>query len=371
MPSVVDELGVGPIEVGALGDAVPGVHIRRPDDLTQLLGSDRGDAIRAVIFEDGLDPRCAELPALEVVHADTITSEALVALGQSSAPLRAIRSKVRGTVGPRGFAALAEAPAFAKLSVVQLIDSGCGNATRAWFRGPRPVELRSLELPNRTVEGRVDGFTSGSGYDLGAAALRELEVLDLENQYLGMAVMSAVARDGLPRLRRLGLAGTQTSSYLRFIRQTHVPELVALDLHRVFLAVDELRHIGRELAPRLERLRLFALGDEGAQQLANVKMPRLRELRLDCCELRRIDWLAKAKWSPTALDLSWNFLNDEAIASLQSSTLEQLTLAHNPVSAEGVSTMLEGLPALKRLALDAGDSTLRDLRERHPSVVFA
>ncbi len=371
MPEVVDELGVGTIEVGSLSDALPGVRIDSGEELTQLLASSRVDTVRALVFEGDLDPRCAELPALEVVHADAITSEAFVALGQSSAPLRAIRSKVRGTVGPRGFAALAEAPAFAKLSVVQLIDSGCGNATRAWFRGPRPVELRSLELPNRTIAGRVDGFTSGGGYDLGAAALRQLEVLDLENQYLGMAVMSAIARDGLPCLRRLNLAGTQTSSYLRFVRQRHVPELVALDLHRVFLAVHELRHIGREFAPRLEQLRLFALGDEGAQQLANVKMPRLRELRLDCCELRRIDWLAKAKWSPTALDLSWNFLNDEAIASLQSSTLEQLTLAHNPVSAEGVSTMLAGLPALNRLVWDADDSTLRDLRERHPSVVFA
>lgn len=365
---VVDELGVGPIDVGALGDGLPGVRV---SDLAELLASDRAKSVRAVVIDGDLDPRCAELPALEVLHADTITSDAFVALGQSSAPLRAIRSKVRGTVGPRGFAALAEAPAFAKLSVVQLIDSGCGNATYAWFRGPRPAELRSLELPNRTLERRVDGFTSGGGYDLGAAGLRELEVLDLENQYLGMSVMSAVARRGLPRVRRLGLAGTQTTSYLRHIRQRHVPELVALDLHRVFLAVHELRHIGREFAPRLEQLRLFALGNEGAQQLANVKMAKLQELRLDCCELQSVDWLTTAKWSPTTLDLSWNHLDDHAIASLQSSSLQTLMLTHNPVSAEGVSTMLAGLPALKRLEVGLSDTELGRLRERYPSVVFA
>ena len=363
---VVDELGVGPIEVGSPSEGLPGVRVRDADDLTAALDRDR--EVRALVFAGELDARCADLPALEVVHAATIDTDAFLAMGRSKAPLRAIRSTVRGSIGPRGFAALAEAPAFAKLSVVQLIDPGCGDATRAWFRGPRPVELRSLELMNRSVEGCIDGFTAGSAYDLGAAKLGNLEVLDLENQSLGMGVMSAIARrDGLPRLRRLGLAGTRTSSYLRFIMQRHVPQLHALDLHRVFLAVDELRHVGRELAPRLERLRLHALGDAGAAQLAGMTMPRLRELRLDCCELHGVEWLSTAEWSPTTLDLSWNFLDDDAIGSLRSPTLQRLALAHNPVTEDGVSAMLEHLPALTHLELSLASDALE---KRHPKITF-
>lgn len=372
MPYVLDELGVGPIEVGAPSEALPGVYVPDAEQLTALLKSERAAEVRAVVFAGELDPRCADLPALEVVHAATISAEAFVALGQSSAPLRAVRSKIRGTVGPKGFAALADAPAFAKLSVVQLIDPGCGNATRAWFRGSRPIALRSLELPNRSVEGCIDGFTAGGAYDLGAAKLGNLEVLDLENQYLGMGVMSAVARrDGLPRLRRLGLAGTRTTSYLSFIRQRHLPELSALDLHRVFLRADELRHIGRELAPRLERLRLHAIGDAGAEELAGVKMPRLRELRLDCCELHGIEWLSKAKWSPRSLDLSWNYLNDDALASARSKTLESIVLSHNPVTVEGVSAMIDRLPTLRYVDLSVTDDEYDALVERHPEVDFS
>ena len=60
------------------------------------------------------------------------------------------------------------------------------------------------------------------------------------------------------------------------------------------------------------------------------------------------------------------FLGDETMA-----TLEQLTLSHNPVTPDGVSTMIAGLPALVRLQVGFEDSALETLRKRHEGIDFS
>ncbi len=350
---VVDEDLPTAVEAFAADPAIQGFRLAAGLDLSPLDAVDP-DEVRALVFDGALNADVTtRFEGLEVLHAASLTRSDLERLGDRLDTLQVLRATESGDLGG-DMQVLADAPAYAELHVLHLVDPCVGDdGLRGYFDGPRPFHLRELVLENESARGCVRGMQGMGVYTLGRGNMPNLQTLGLARQRLD-SLYSLTKRDSTStKVTKLDLRETSCAGSVGYLGRSNMP-LEELDLHGLCIADYARKDLFRgDLPKTLRSLRMSTLGNGGLQQLAEEPL-KLTTLRLDCAELTSLDALVAAKWFQKVhtLDLAWNFLDDEALAPLRSESLQRVRLTGNPVSTAAVEALIERSPALTDLVLE-------------------
>ncbi|MGE0864111.1 MAG: protein kinase [Vicinamibacterales bacterium] len=267
-------------------------------------------------------------------------------------------------VGSAGAAELAAAAGLPSLATLNLSANGVGARGAAALAGGR-LSLQSLDLGDNDV--RTDGAAALAG----GPALGSLQVLNLRDNAIGSDGASSIAvSPTLSALTSLDLSGNGIGAggAAALAWSATMSRLTRLSLARNRLGLD-----GVELLVAPNRLGLLTaldlssneIGARGAMAVAGAPFARrLKELRVADNRLGDAG-LAALLGGPylsgvRRLDLGQNGITASGLALFSSAPLEltALSLAANPLGADGAIVLGHALSRLCLTELDVSDSQL-------------